>query len=238
MQINTLIKLDWDTSFFGYKVAKIFFDQSGGEYFDDLIREIKSEAIRLTYLFVNPSDIGLNNDIKKKGGLLVDGKTVFSKTPQPHNKFDNKIIEFTGREPDDRLVELALHAGLYSRFRIDRNFRSHEFERLYTQWLVKSIDKTLAFKVLVAVYGDSIVGLTTLGEKENNADIGLVSVDSSYTGRGIGTDMIHYADNIAFEKKYEKIRVVTQQQNARACKLYEKCGFHFENITNVYHLWL
>jgi dTDP-4-amino-4,6-dideoxy-D-galactose acyltransferase len=237
MQFNTLESLVWDSHFFGYTVAQIVFDLSGYGELEYLIQDIKNKGIRLTYFFVPPSNQELNKNIVKKGGVLVDQKTIFSKPVQAHSKFKNKIIVFEDTFPNEKLIELGLQAGLFSRFRTDKKFQNKEFERLYTQWLVNSVNKTIAFKTILALYENNIVGLITIGKKNNYADIGLVAVEKNYTGKGIGTDLINFADNLAYEMKFEELKVVTQLQNTRACNLYEKCNFKIESITNVYHFW-
>jgi dTDP-4-amino-4,6-dideoxy-D-galactose acyltransferase len=132
---------------------------------------------------------------------------------------------------------LVLQAGLFSRFRLDINFSDKEYEKLYIEWLTKSINKTLAIKTFVVKNGSEIIGITTLGERSKFADIGLVAVDKNFRGRGIAYDLIHSADNTACGLGYDEIKVVTQLQNKGACRLYEKCNFQIESITNVYHYW-
>jgi dTDP-4-amino-4,6-dideoxy-D-galactose acyltransferase len=237
MRFNTLESLGWDSQFFGYPVAQIVFDLPEIDNLDYLIQDIKEKGIRLTYFFVPPSNQELNKNIVKKGGVLVDQKTLFSKTVQVHSKFTNKIIEYENTFPNEKLIELGLQAGIFSRFRTDINFQNKEFERLYTRWLENSVNKTIAFKTILALNEKDIVGLVTLGRKNNYADIGLIAVDKDYIGKGIGTDLIHFADNLASEMKFEELKVVTQLQNTRACNLYEKCNFKIESITNVYHFW-
>jgi dTDP-4-amino-4,6-dideoxy-D-galactose acyltransferase len=234
---NTLTELEWDSVFFGYKVALISFDQNGKNHVDELIEEIISKGIRLTYVLTSPSDDYLNDIIKRTGGILADTRIKYSKNTEPHYEFKNIIKEFTDNKPTIELTELAIQAGKYSRFRIDENFTNNEYERLYKQWLINSLNKELAFKVLVAIEGIQITGFTTLGDKNSCADIGLVAVDRNFTGRGIGTDLVHYADNTAYNMNYHEIKVVTQKRNQIACNLYEKCNFQVENITNIYHFW-
>jgi dTDP-4-amino-4,6-dideoxy-D-galactose acyltransferase len=237
MPANHLLPLNWDTNFFGYEVAQVIFDQFGDNFLENLLRDIKFKNIRLTYFFASPLDLKLNEHIEKIGGILVDQKTVYAKTTHAHVAFSNHITEYGEVTPSERLVELGLQAGIFSRFNTDKNFNNHEFERLYKEWLVNSVNKKIAFKTLISLSGSEITGLTTMGKKDNYADIGLVAVDQSYRGKGIGTDLIKFADNIAFELKFETIKVVTQLQNRGACRLYEKCNFKIDRITNVYHYW-
>lgn len=237
MQKNKIETLEWDSRFFGYLVARITLDQEGSDKLDHLFLNLESEKFRVTYFYVPPEEKELINRITKKGGILVDQKVVFSKTTERHNQYSNDIIEFQGIDINERLIELVLQAGKYSRFRLDENFNKKEYQRLYIEWLSKSIKKEIAFKTLVAKNGSDIIGITTLGEKTRFADIGLVAVDEHFHGQGIGCDLIHSADTLAYEKGIKEIKVVTQFENKGACRLYEKCHFHIEKITHIYHYW-
>jgi len=237
MQTNTLELLEWDSQFFGYPVARVFFDPAGIDNLDKIMLQIDAGKIHLTYFFVPLKADYLNNQISLKGGISVDQKTIFTKKSEPHSDFINSIIDYPGGEIDPRLVDLVLQAGSYSRFRIDSNFKNKEYEKLYITWLSNSLNKSIAFKTLVAKRKDDILGITTIGQKGKHADIGLVAVDENFRGQGIGYDLIHSADSIAFEMGFKEIKVVTQYKNRSACRLYEKCNFSIESITNIYHYW-
>jgi dTDP-4-amino-4,6-dideoxy-D-galactose acyltransferase len=237
MPVNSFTNLPWDTEFFGYRIARVTPESDERSAFDRILETINSEQVRLTYFFVSPDAPDLNRMITDSGGLLVDQKLTFSKRPGKHAGYANEITEYQGRGEEKELLELALHAGTYSRFRLDVNFKNGEFARLYQRWLQESLNGTIAFKVLVSRVQGKISGLLTLGVKDDYADIGLLSVDKECSGMGIGTDLVSYADNLACLKQYDKIKVVTQKQNERACRLYRKCGFEVESEVNIYHLW-
>ncbi len=237
MNRNAIELLAWDSHFFGYPVARIVLDQKGTDHLDDLFKQLHSEKTRLAYFFVSPVEKEINEYILNKGGILVDQKTVFLKAPEAHSDISNAITEFQGTEINEDLIGLALQAGIFSRFRIDENFTKKEYERLYIEWISKSISKEISFKTLVALEGSDLLGITTLDDNKSYVHIGLVAVDEKYRGRGIGRDLILSADTIAFNMGFKEIRVVTQLQNKGACTLYEKCSFYIEKITNVYHYW-
>jgi dTDP-4-amino-4,6-dideoxy-D-galactose acyltransferase len=237
MHSNIFEPLEWDSKFFGYPVARIIFDHEGGSCLDDLFLKIKSEKTRLVYFIVPPAEKGLINSITSRGGIFVDQKIVFSKVTEKHNNLSEDVVEFKGSDINERLINLVLRAGLYSRFRIDENFKNQEYERLYIEWLYKSINKSIAFKTLIAKKGSDIIGITTLGRKTHDAHIGLVAVDENFSGQGIGYNLVHSADTVASEMGLSKIKVVTQSKNKSACRLYEKCNFHIEKITNIFHYW-
>jgi hypothetical protein len=70
MFINAIECLEWDSRFFGYSVAKIVLDAQGYYLIEDLFRQIVTEKIRLTYLFVPISQTRLNILIKEAYWLI------------------------------------------------------------------------------------------------------------------------------------------------------------------------
>lgn len=237
MGLNTIDYLDWDSGFFGYSVAKVTFGEEGFDILESLSSRLEAEKIRLTYFFVPVTETRLNDSIADMGGILVDQKTTYSKKTEKTPWHSDHIKEYLEDEINDRLIELGLQAGLFSRFRLDKNFSKQEYERLYIEWLRKSVSMDLALKTFIALEGSEIIGITTLGGKEDAADIGLVAVDKNFRGNGIASDLIHSAENAAYDLGFKEIKVVTQLQNKAACRLYEKCDFKIENIVNIYHYW-
>ena len=237
MTANTIERLEWDSQFFGYSVAKVGLDDKGYDKVDVVFRQLASDNIRLTYFFIPMSETKLNNYISERGGKLVDQKTIFFKKTEGQKNFCNNIIEYQGTEINDRLIALGLQAGLFSRFRLDINFTKNEYKRLYIEWLTKSLNKTLAINTFIAKNGPEIIGITTLGKRSGFADIGLVAVDEKFRGKGIASDLIHFAENTAFNLGFNEIKVATQLHNKGACRLYEKTNFQIESITNIYHYW-
>lgn len=238
MQINNIEHLVWDSKFFKYDVARVALNHQGLDQLESIFRQLEAKKIRLTYIYVHPKEEEIINYISKSGAILMDQKVVFEKTTEKHFLFNNEIIEFEKTEMNEKLRELALQAGLFSRFRLDENFIHNEYERLYTEWLRKSLNKTISFKTLVAYEENEVIGLATLGEKDLFADIGIVAVSEKFRGKEVGYDLIRTADSLAYDKGIKEIKVVTQHKNRPACKLYEKCNFKIEEITNIYHYWL
>jgi dTDP-4-amino-4,6-dideoxy-D-galactose acyltransferase len=227
----------WDSQFFGYPVANVeILDESVCEInnFSDVL---ENENYRLYYFFVNPNNDNLNKFILENGGILVDQKTTMSKITETHTSFSNEIIEYDTESIDDNLKRLALTAGSLSRFNVDSGFVHNEFERLYIEWISKSIKKEIALKTFVSIEKSNITGLITLGGNDHFAKIGLLAVDEKYRGRKIGFDLVKKADSETCILGFKTISVVSQFQNPAAIRLYKKCNFEIESIMNVYHLW-
>ena len=138
----------------------------------------------------------------------------------------------------NELKQLALESGIYSRFYIDSNFRSNEYQKLYLHWIENCINGNLAFDILVASDKNKMLGFTTVNKKSPDiANIGLVAVDSFSRGNGIGFNLINKTIIKAEQAGFRFIQVVTQLNNVPAIKLYEKTNFKIKEVINIYHYW-
>jgi dTDP-4-amino-4,6-dideoxy-D-galactose acyltransferase len=233
--------LAWDSKFWGYKVGKIIYDVFSKELLKDIIYNARKEGFVLLYAFIDPHNSSTNQFFLENNGLLVDEKITYVKNLAAAQIFadDNKcIISYKNRPLTKNLADLAIQAGTYSRFRLDPHFVYGEYKHLYTKWIENSLNGIISDDVFVYLQDNKEVGFITLSMKQERADIGLLSVNTEFQGRGIGTALIITAEEEAIAMDKKIIQVVTQKNNIPACHLYEKCGFKKERIENVYHFWL
>lgn len=230
-----LERLDWDSTFFNYNVGRIIVNENQSINLSEFL--LDSKKYKLVYIF---SKLSLHNELFK----LVDEKVVLHQELSS-NSCDLPSDFFTIKSFDklihnrQELEKLALESGIYSRFNIDKNFKSGEYNKLYLKWIALSIEEKLAFDIIIATdKNETIVGFVTLNKKsENLVDIGLVAVSDGFRGKGIGKSLMNYALNKSFELGYKEIQVVTQITNINAMKLYESVGFNIKEKTFVYHYW-
>jgi len=135
------------------------------------------------------------------------------------------------------MIALSLQSGIFSRFATDPGFQNREYEKLYTEWIQRSVSGEIAISTLVAESDLQTAGLITLGEKNGHAEIGLLAVEERFRGEKIGSELIKAADSLACESGFNQIDVVTQGQNQPACRLYEKMNFTLSRTVFVYHYW-
>jgi len=229
--------LNWDSEYFGFSVARIILERSNKQDYDNIIEIIQATKNRLTYIMISPEEIDLNKKLVARGALLVDQRIIFEKETKIHDEIKWYIKEYEGEEIRDDLMTLAIQAGRYSRFNNDKNIPKTEFERLYVKWITNSVNKSYALKTLYASDESKIIGIITLRKNVDKAEIGLVSVDDLYRGRGIGKSLVQAADSVAFHLGYPIIKVATQAKNEQACRLYRKCCFEEMDKMNIYHYW-
>ncbi len=221
MSSNGIERLNWDSEFFGLEIGAIRnFDINDQSHFKfdsqyDLIY-IFSEQSLPAHSFPDP----------------IDQKIVFKKK-EPKTSNSDPNIEIYKGELTPELIQLSIQSGAYSRFKLDKKLQPH-FEKLYTEWVDKSIQGSLADLVLVYKTDDKIVGFMTLKKGEDYNQIGLISVSANYRGKGIGSALL---DKIADIFPGTETRVPTQAKNENACKFYVQNGYNIHSTTYIYHIW-
>ena len=235
-QVYKLLK--WDSSFFGFKVALIY---GSSNNLSEILHQLEANKVKLAYCFISDKDRKANNNALKKGGLLVDRKVTYrgligSEELPPVNT--DKIKSFLFKPLNDKILSLALQSGIYSRFCLDKHFASDAYEKLYSEWISKSLAKIIADEVYMYVEEGKEQGLITLSRKDNYAEIGLLAVDTMSRGKSLGKQLVNAASVKTSEWGYNTLKVATQKENIPACRFYEKLGFEIEKIENIYHFWL
>jgi dTDP-4-amino-4,6-dideoxy-D-galactose acyltransferase len=225
--------LDWDTNFFGYKIGKLVLTKNA----EIEAAFFKTEDYNLIYIF---SEHTLSDsNLKQIGAQLQDTKIEFIKKISldkdysiSHNEVEIKPLS----KLTDSLFHLVLESGLYSRFKGDKHFVNHEFERLYKAWIEKTLNDEQG-KVIGAFVKDELIGFVSLSIKSGIADIGLIAVDEKARGKHIGKMLLYAAYNYAKMHKSIAITVVTQEKNIDAMHFYQNNGFEIDKKNYIYHLW-
>ena len=225
---NFLIKkLDWESDFFGYEIAKIeIFDSSNIEQIPKIIFQ---SPFLLVQLF---SKIDLSNFLKLNP---IDIKLTYSKKLLESRSLKNVFIKSANEDLDGSLARLAKEAGKYSRFKKDK-ILNLKFEKMYELWMNKSLKRELASEVLIH-QNEKINGMITVKKKNDEAIISLISVKSDMKNKGIGTHLLKGVENWSIDLNLKKISVTTQQENFKACAFYEKNNFIIREKIYVYHFW-
>ncbi|HKR05935.1 MAG TPA: GNAT family N-acetyltransferase [Bacteroidia bacterium] len=236
--------LDWDSAFFGYKVALLLQPAFDFNKVSNALQQLKKENAKLVYW--SPANrIHENGDEQKiasLGGRLVDIKTIYEISLEGKSadefKRDERVKEYTDTVTHPDLVSLAFESGIWSRFKVDERIGKQKFEELYTIWMEQSVTKKIAKTILVTVDGKRLTGMITLGEKNGAGNIGLVAVDANQRSKGLGYALFQEMFRWFIVHGYKKISVVTQEANESACRFYEKAGFKKVSAQEFYHFWL
>lgn len=229
--------LKWDSEFFNYKIGEAYIETFKINKYTCFVEDVRKNKFKLLYIY--PCKDSISEKLNNIGVPLVDVKIVYykcitDKIISPKHKIESFYEKILSKE----LLELSYLSGKYSRFKTDEMFRNDEFERLYKEWILKSINRKIADDVLVYKHMDTIKGFLTYKIKDSHIQIGLIAVNENYSGEGIGKSLMYSLEHIAFEKQIDYVLVSTQQKNEKACLFYTSLGYKIKSIQPIHHLWL
>ncbi|MER0438984.1 GNAT family N-acetyltransferase [Emticicia sp. W12TSBA100-4] len=231
-----MIELTWDSDFFNKKIGRIDITDDYTFLVENLEKAFQ-QGYNLIYVFGNKNTNIPSEILEEFNGKIVDNKITYSaKIEDLRTKTTIEIKEFK-EQNGNKLYELAYLSGTHSRFRLDEDLSIENFKRLYREWIDKSVSHQIAEKVFVYEENKQIKAMVTLGIKEKTANIGLIAVDKTLQGKGIGMSLIDACVQCCKIEGIISLDVPTQLENTQACRFYEKCGFTEKSVQNIYHFW-
>ncbi len=239
--------LPWDSDFFGFKTGKATEEAVAGMNLQQIQQMVQDQKYRLVYFVgkdLQPDSSESTREFHRlmhlAGAFAADRKVVYHRVPPqtaPENTPSKALLQHHG-PVTEKLLQLALQAGQYSRFNIDPRFPHHLFVRMYTEWIRKSVSGELADEVLV-VHGDkdTIRGFVTIKHHHDHSVIGLIAVDAASRGQQVGSLLMKAAEASCVRAGNNRLEVATQKDNKPACRFYEKAGFTCRKVEAIYHWW-
>ena len=236
MNENTAKILNWDTEFFKKKIASVSMNTWDEAFLDKSLQQFKKEEVRLVYLFLEDGLVLPDSYLLKFKFNLVDKKRIYILSKVQDSEILPNIVVYAGNA--SALYDLAIQAGIDSRYRVDPDFPNEDFERLYKAWIDNSLTGGMADYVLTyRMPSGKLGGFITLKKRSESLSIGLVATDISCRRMGIGKALMNAAKHYAYVNRLG-LEVTTQADNVPACSFYENNGFVMQSQTTVYHIWL
>lgn len=236
-------RLEWDSLHFGFEVYSVRDPRAQEEVLRTALEECHRLGATLAYWAADRGRTPKASTLERFGGDLVDVKTTYGRTLDPEGGGERisgtyRFLRSTG-PPCHELVQLALAAGEFSRFRVDRRMPRGVFQDLYEEWIRRSCSGEIADAVIEAHSpAGTLDGMVTVAIDGRVGSIGLIAVDARARGRGLGRALIRKAELFMRANGAEKATVVTQGENRAACGLYEGCGYEVRAVANMHHFWL
>ena len=256
------LPLDWDRQHFGIRIGRLQPEElSLAELIVQLARAAR-ENIDCLYWFANRPLSGLQSGLPGWTVVQPARQVTLAKelpadevpagvTVLPDEGTHDTVIEplslplarnNTLGDDADRaaITSLGIDAGWTSRFRRDPNFATERVDALYRIWADKCLTGERANAVLIARRRGQVAGLITLqvtGAARSSAEIGLVAVQESARGLGLGRRLMRAAERWLQAQGVNRVTVVTQAENSAAISLYRRCGYQEQQQRTVYHFW-
>jgi ribosomal protein S18 acetylase RimI-like enzyme len=227
--------LEWDTKWFGIPIGRADLPEMTATTVAKVDEWARNHGLQCVYVFVKgepqsektivpfkPSDIRVEYEIDP---------LVLAKGPLDATVF---------MRPDEQESVCALASTVltYTRFSRDSGFPRQRVKELYADWVQRDTAAgNPGCQVMRA--GHAIVGFVT-GRTDpadpTQGSIGLLGVAESCRGRGIATRLLDHACRAFIKAGVKRVRIVTQQENTHACRLYESGG-HVVSRGCWYHRW-
>jgi dTDP-4-amino-4,6-dideoxy-D-galactose acyltransferase len=234
--------LDWDSAFFGIRIARVELPSLTALQMEDVLQWCQENQIRCLY-FLCPFD---HRDSVRLAEMyqfqLVGIKTVLAweksrdLTPQPQTKQPFLVRPFQTADLQ-ALIDIAGDAFQDSRFSVDSHFASGQASALYREWIRKSCQGS-GDQVFVSQNPWGVAGFITCHlDPEPAGRIGLIAVKKESRDAGHGGALIETANHYFVEHHCHRVYVTTQGQNVPAFRLYQKCGFYLHSLHLWYHKW-
>ncbi len=233
------VLLPWDTAFFGRRVGRVIGDRLDPGRAHAVDAWARRNAVEVVY-FLACSDDPLTPVAAEAAGFrFVDIRLTFAL---------DRPIASTPARPDvraaraDDLHTLKALAGIShadTRFFFDPTFGRERAQALYAAWIQRAFEDAEGV-VWVSVDGqDRPLGyLTCHSDKvEGVGEIGLVAVDPTAQGQGLGRALIDAGLTWFADRGVRRVTVVTQGRNRAAQRLYQRSGFLTDSLALWFHKW-
>jgi len=227
-------KLEWDSEFFGFPVGKMASDINSKIQLKKLYGESDLDLIYYT------TEVELDQQLLKNSYfdiILVDAKIAIRKSINRDAKIHPKVEIYKEKGVDPELLQLALTAGVHSRFFRDKNIPQSKSNELYKIWIERSVERKLADLVIVYREGMKIVGFITIITTGKEAHVSLLAVDPEFEGRGVSFALMNSTEYILSTMGFEIVKSETQDHNRKAKLVYQRQGLNFGEKHYIYHLW-
>jgi ribosomal protein S18 acetylase RimI-like enzyme len=231
--------LEWDSRFFGVETARVVADTLTPERAAEIDRWCAGHRIKFLYFLARPDDPETIRLAEQGGYALTDVRMTFEQPLSADAPVNRTSSVRPFEEPDlPALRRIARTSFTDGRFYSDPHVPRAKCDELYDIWITKSTGADPS-GVLVARDEGRAVGFVTcdLDAATNWGSIGLLGVDESARGRGVGRALTQGALAWFALRGLPGVTVITQGRNVVAQRLYQRCGFVTRSVRLYYHKW-
>jgi ribosomal protein S18 acetylase RimI-like enzyme len=225
--------LDWDTRFFGIRVAQLTVaDATDSQSLSDALEQSDADVV---YVFVPAAAADRYLPVlERHSGRFYDRKVTFVKHVDPaFAASDPSISEITTESGD--LLNLAYASGHLSRFFLDPGFHPY-FKALYGEWIRKAL-RAAESRVFALSDSSHMLAMVSAAVENGVGAIGLLAIAEDGRGQGLALRLLKHCEAYYGSLGARTCRVVTQNANLGACRLYLKAGYRIESEQDVWHIW-
>lgn len=236
--------LEWDTSFFGFKIAQVAKRKVTLHEADLMISWATRDSIRCIYLLTEVDD-GDTIRVAEDSGfhlmgvrMTLENNRILLDQKLPASMDGNITIRASEAEDIPILREIAKVSHHHTHFYQDQNFQREMCDSLYETW-VENNCKGSADTVLVILIDHNPIGYVSCHLSGNERGrIGLTAIAPGFRGRTLGVRLLTESLSWFMSRGVRQVSVVAHGRNYVAQRLYQKLGFRTTAMELWYHKWL
>jgi dTDP-4-amino-4,6-dideoxy-D-galactose acyltransferase len=240
--INLLQNLEWDSEFFGLRIARVISNQLTPENVLLIVRLCDNLHVDCLYFLCAADDQESVKVAQDNGFILVDIRlTLEKRLGLDRAEYDNSfqgMVRPAVLNDLETLRKIARTGHRNTRFYSDPGFPNDRCDDLYETWIEKSYNG-YANSVFVAEFGGQAAGYISchLLDMQVEGQIGLLGVASGQQKMGFGKKLVNASLGWFSNQGIGTVSVVTQGRNVPAQRLYQRCGFLTKSVQLWYHRW-
>jgi ribosomal protein S18 acetylase RimI-like enzyme len=231
--------LDWDTEFWGRRIARVEGRTVTSEELAGIDAWCIENEIACLFLLIDAGDRTSTLAAERSGFFFTDVRIAFTADLTGRRVASNRpAIRAAAPGDRERLLHLARISHRITRFFHDPYFDDERCAELYARWLASGLDGA-AEAVLVADVAGAPAGYVTCelqGEGETGR-IGLIAVDPSCQGRGLGLALCEASFDWFAEAGAAAVEIVTQGRNVPAQRVFQRAGARTIATQLWFHKW-
>jgi ribosomal protein S18 acetylase RimI-like enzyme len=230
--------LEWDTAFFGRRIASITAPNTDAAALERALHEARAGGVECVYVLTDVEDLRMLRAVERTGARLVDVRVTLDRGLDDVAGERSAGVRAAREEDVAALRFLAARSHTDSRFYADGRFAFERCGELYATWIDKSCHGWADFVLTTERDGAACAYLSGHVREGGRGEIGLVAVDPRRHGEGLGSDLVRAALAEFRARGLQRATVVTQGRNLGAQRLYEGLGFRTCKLQLWHHLWL
>ena len=236
--------LQWDTDFFGYRIARIEAQRLEPKLVDTIYSWCEKHTINCLYFLADSNDsqtirLAEDHDFRLVEIRITLERTLNNWDPETRPRSVEDVHIRAVRYEDIPIVKsIARNCYVDSRFYFDNKFPEEKWQAYYETWVTKSCQGG-ADLVLVAEKGGEVVGyITGLIDKTTHEGIyELTGVKESARKSGVGQELFRSGLDWYVRSGIESIWVATQGRNIPTQRMIQRNGFITRSCQLYYHKW-
>lgn len=236
--------LDWDTSFFARRIARLNPRRLDAETLAAAEAWCAEQSIDCLYFQADSDDPSTIQLAQQHAFQLVEVRLVFERSlkdwdPETRPRASDEVVIRPARPEDIPAVQaIAQNSYVDSRYYFDPHFAESHWQAYYRTWVKNSLEGR-AEMCLAAERAGQVVGYITGVPSADRSEMmyELTGVDPVERRSGVGQELFRSGMDWCRRRGIESIWLATQGRNIATQRMVQRNGFLTRACSLYYHRW-